>query len=48
MIIKRLIPQKSEEFLKGKKSISKNKYLASLCNLELIIIIHEIHSRVKY
>jgi hypothetical protein len=38
--------QKAEEFLKEwRKNILKNKDLTSLYNLDLIIIIHEIHSR---
>jgi hypothetical protein len=48
-IVKKLDPQKSEEFLKEREEkYPKNKYLTSLYNLDLIIIIHEIHSRVEY
>jgi hypothetical protein len=44
-IVKKLYPQKSEDFLKKREEkYPKNQYLTSLYNLDLIIIIHGIHS----
>ena len=42
-IVKKLDPQKSEEFLKEmEEKYPKNKYLTSLYNLDLIIINHKL------